>query len=120
MSPAQAAEEMQLRQEAGLSALQSLASYVAVHVTGANPALADKDWWPDTDEATYRSQQEKGMAALIAIAANIADPQRSPGARQYIRPRFQPHGTRRSKPKEYDLPSNRGLHSSRSVALFQR
>jgi O-antigen/teichoic acid export membrane protein len=44
----------------------------AVPVTRATPAITDTDWWPDIDEATFRSRQETGMAALIAIATHAA------------------------------------------------
>lgn len=106
---AQPARDARLRQEAGLAALVSLASLVAVNVTGANPLLTDTNWWPaipDADEAAYRAQQEKGMAALIGIArsAGSFNPQRSRGARQYIRPRFQARDTSHPELAEHDLP----------------
>jgi hypothetical protein len=108
---AELADEVRLRQEAGLAALVSLATSVApsrppqqapsgVPVSGAqtprpagkrmapagsgrhrrssvaltrgNPALTDTGWWPDADEATFRTRQESGMAALIAIATHAA------------------------------------------------
>lgn len=98
------AEELRLRQEAGFTALISLATRVApsepqldadalgsdsptqiapqqaddrqgqrrgsvaVPVTKANPVLTDTDSGPDIDEATLRSRQLTGIAALIAIA----------------------------------------------------
>ena len=36
------------------------------------PAITETNWWPDLDEATFRSRQEIGMAALIAIATQPA------------------------------------------------
>jgi O-antigen/teichoic acid export membrane protein len=41
-------------------------------VASANPAIRETTWWPDTDEETFRSRQEAGMAALIAIATHAA------------------------------------------------
>ena len=44
--------------------------------SGARPrrhsAITETNWWPDLDEATFRSRQEIGMAALIAIATQPA------------------------------------------------
>jgi O-antigen/teichoic acid export membrane protein len=47
-------------------------SLTAVPVTRANPSLTETNWWPDIDEATFRSRQEEGMAALIVIATHAA------------------------------------------------
>lgn len=108
---AELADEVRLRQEAGLATLISLATSVApsrppqkapsgepgsgdktlrtagtgtaapggerhrrasVAVTRGNPILTDTGWWPDPDEATFRTRQESGMAALIAIATHAA------------------------------------------------
>jgi hypothetical protein len=108
---AELADEVRLRQEAGLAALVSLATSVApprppqqapsgipgpgaetpgsagkgvpaagsgrhrrssVAATRGNPILSDTGWWPDPDEATFRTRQESGMAALIAIATHAA------------------------------------------------
>lgn len=105
---AELADEVRLRQEAGLAALVLLATNVApprqqqaplgaheiprsggkgraaagggrhrrssvpVPVTRGNPILTDTGWWPDSDEATFRTRQESGMAALIAIATHAA------------------------------------------------
>jgi O-antigen/teichoic acid export membrane protein len=100
------ADEMRLRQQAGVAALLELATRMAPssprpsahavdddspvagtpnppqkmvnrrerrpHLGGptikTNSALAETSWWPDVDEATFRSRQQTGMAALIAIA----------------------------------------------------
>ena len=44
----------------------------AVAATRRNKALTETNWWPDIDEATFRSRQEISMAALIAIATHAA------------------------------------------------
>lgn len=44
----------------------------AVPVTAANPALTDTSWSHGDDEATFRTRQEAGMAALLAIATHAA------------------------------------------------
>jgi len=44
----------------------------AVAATAANKAVTDTDWWPDSSAETFRSRQEEGIAALIAIATQGA------------------------------------------------
>ena len=99
---AERAEDRRRQQEAGLGALLSLSTRAArprtdalraipqrmvdgenrhrrrtavpVTVTRANPAIAETNWWPDADEASFRSRQEMGIAALIAIATRAPEP----------------------------------------------
>jgi O-antigen/teichoic acid export membrane protein len=40
----------------------------AVSMTRTARPATDADWWPDTNEAAFRSRQEAGLAALIEIA----------------------------------------------------
>lgn len=50
----------------------AVAVTAANRIPAVNPSLRDTSWWPDADETTFRSRQEVGMQALIAIATHAA------------------------------------------------